>query len=132
MASLFAVLVLAVATAVPAVAALAQGQPLLRLEPAFSGIAATGVRPRPFAQIQLLRIAAAGAAQQPAPQEPLAEEEPAPLPTAESPPAAAIEPPARLEGGRVIPGVRVTFYTCVGQGFCGNMSSGQPVHDGAN
>lgn len=131
MASLFAVMVLAVATAVPAVAALAQGQPLLRLEPAFSGIAATGVRPRPFAQIQLLRIAAAGAAQQPAPQEPLAAEEPAPLPTAESPPAAAIKPPARLEGGRVIPGVRVTFYTCVGQGFCGNMSSGQRVHDGA-
>lgn len=139
-ASLFAVMVLAVATAVPAVAALAQGQPLLRLEPAFSGIAATGVRPRPFAQIQLLRIAAAQSAQQPAPQQqlaaeepapPPAAEEPAPLPTAEPAPAAPVKPPPQLEGGRIIPGARITFYTCVGGGFCGNMSSGHPVHEGA-
>ena len=28
-------------------------------------------------------------------------------------------------------GVRVTFYACVGDGFCGTMASGQPVYDGA-
>ena len=155
-ASLFAVLVVAVATTVPAVAALAQGQPLLKLDPAFSGIAATGVRPRPFAQIQFLRIAAAQAAQQPASQEQVVAEKPAPQPTvkaaaqptaqptpqpaaqptpqpaAQPPPAAAIEPPLPApEGGRVIRGARITFYNCVGGGFCGNMSSGYRVHEGA-
>jgi hypothetical protein len=136
--------VLAVATAVPAVAALAQGQPLLQLEPAFSGIAASGVKPRSFAQVQFPRIAADQAAQQPAPEEHLAEEpaplsaeEPAPPPAPEPAPAAPIEPLSALavappsEGGRIIHGVRVTFYNCLGGGFCGNMSSGYRVHEGA-
>lgn len=166
LASLFAVLVLAVATTVPAVAALAQGQPLLQMKPAFSGIAATGVRPRPFAQIQFLRVAATQAAQQPASQEqvvavkaaaqptpqptpqpaaqptPQPAAQPTPQPTAQPTPqpaaqptpqpAAAVEPPPpAAEGGRVIRGARITFYSCVGGGFCGNMSSGHRVHEGA-
>ncbi len=171
-ASLFAVLVVALATAVPAVAALAQGQSLLQLEPAFSGIASTGVRPRPLAQIEFLRLAAAQAAEEPASQGQPAADKAAPQPTAQpaaqptpqptpqpasqpapqpapqptpqptpqpAPPpapqpelAAAIEsaPPAPV-GGSVIRGARLTFYNCVGGGFCGNMSSGQRVHEGA-
>jgi hypothetical protein len=33
--------------------------------------------------------------------------------------------------GTLIPGVTVTFYACLGNGFCGNMASGQQVFPGA-
>jgi hypothetical protein len=35
-----------------------------------------------------------------------------------------------IAGGTILPAT-VTFYACVGNGFCGNMSSGQPVFEGA-
>lgn len=38
--------------------------------------------------------------------------------------------PSRIAGTR-IPGASVTFYACVGDGFCGNMANGQQVFDGA-
>ncbi|HEY4686541.1 MAG TPA: hypothetical protein VII57_10905 [Dehalococcoidia bacterium] len=36
----------------------------------------------------------------------------------------------RLSKGRV-EGVRITFYDCLGQGFCGKMASGRRVYEGA-
>ncbi len=36
-----------------------------------------------------------------------------------------------LAPGTVIHGSVITFYACVGDGFCGNMASGQPVFEGA-
>jgi hypothetical protein len=142
LASLFAVLVLTAAAAIPALAALPQGQELLRHDLSFSSIASTGVRPRPFAQIQLLRIASARAAEEAVPQQQVVDPELAPAPTPDPPPEPAPEPPpppppapapqpVPTGEGLLIPGARVTFYACVGDGFCGNMASGSPVFDGA-
>lgn len=36
-----------------------------------------------------------------------------------------------LPAGTRIAGARVTFYACIGNGFCGNMASGAPVFEGA-
>ena len=36
-----------------------------------------------------------------------------------------------LPAGTRIAGARVTFYACIGNGFCGNMASGSPVFAGA-
>ena len=36
-----------------------------------------------------------------------------------------------LPAGTRIAGARVTFYACIGNGFCGNMASGAPVFAGA-
>jgi hypothetical protein len=153
-ASLFAVLVLSAAAAIPALAALPQGQELLRNDLSFSSIAATGVRPRPLAQIQLLRIASARAAEEAVPEQQVVDPEPPPAPTPDPPPEPAPEPspeppppeppappepappapapqPVPTGEGLLIPGARVTFYACVGDGFCGNMASGSPVFDGA-
>ena len=38
---------------------------------------------------------------------------------------------ASLPAGTRIAGARVTFYACIGNGFCGNMASGAPVFEGA-
>jgi hypothetical protein len=49
--------------------------------------------------------------------------------------AAAIDGPAwqapPIIGGTRIAGATVTFYACIGNGFCGNMASGQPPFAGA-
>lgn len=37
----------------------------------------------------------------------------------------------QLAAGTRIPGTTITFYACIGNGFCGNMASGQPVFAGA-
>lgn len=52
----------------------------------------------------------------------------APIWEAPSLPAAVV--PLGLEPGTVLP-TSITFYACVGDGFCGNMASGQPVFAGA-
>ena len=36
-----------------------------------------------------------------------------------------------LASGTRIPGARLTFYACIGSGFCGNMANGQQVFAGA-
>lgn len=36
-----------------------------------------------------------------------------------------------INGSYIIPNARITFYSCTGEGFCGNMSNGEPVHEGA-
>lgn len=142
LASTFATLVLVAAASVPALAALPLGRDLVPARPAFSGIAASGVRPRPLAQIELLRLASALAALEAATPAPAAAEEPAPPPPVAGPPAAPSAPPrqavaaapspaaAQAPGG-VIQGVRVTFYACLGNGFCGLMANGQQAFEGA-
>ncbi len=47
-----------------------------------------------------------------------------------SPALLAWQAPA-LAPGTVIPGTTVTFYACIGSGFCGLMANGQQVFDGA-
>ncbi|MCH8025243.1 MAG: hypothetical protein IH866_00485 [Chloroflexi bacterium] len=47
-----------------------------------------------------------------------------------SPALLAWQAPA-LAPGTVIPGTVVTFYSCIGSGFCGLMANGQQVFDGA-
>lgn len=47
---------------------------------------------------------------------------------------AAFEPawrPPATAGGTVIPGATITFYSCIGNGFCGLMANGQQVFHGA-
>ena len=47
---------------------------------------------------------------------------------------AAFEPawrPPATAGGTVIPGATITFYSCIGNGFCGVMANGQQVFYGA-
>lgn len=51
-------------------------------------------------------------------------------PTFAAPPSSAIWE-SNLTPGTVIPSVTVTFYACVGNGFCGNMASGHQVFPGA-
>lgn len=36
-----------------------------------------------------------------------------------------------INGSYVIANATITFYSCTGEGFCGNMANGQPVHEGA-
>ena len=61
-----------------------------------------------------------------------AEREAASLQAAPAPPAfePAWRPPA-TDGGTVIPGATITFYSCIGSGFCGLMANGQQVFNGA-
>ena len=47
-----------------------------------------------------------------------------------SPTLSAWQAPA-IAPGTVIPGTIVTFYACIGSGFCGLMANGQQVFDGA-
>lgn len=47
-----------------------------------------------------------------------------------SPALLAWQAPA-LAPGTVVPGTTVTFYACIGSGFCGLMANGQQVFDGA-
>jgi hypothetical protein len=44
---------------------------------------------------------------------------------------AVAQPPASLVGIGRIDGVNLTFYDCLDQGFCGRMSSGEVVYEGA-
>jgi hypothetical protein len=50
--------------------------------------------------------------------------------TVGSPPVDAIWS-SNLAGGTIISNVTVTFYACVGNGFCGNMATGHQVYPGA-
>ena len=54
---------------------------------------------------------------------------PAPAP-AQAPFEPAWRPPATA-GGTVIPGATITFYSCIGSGFCGLMATGQQCFNGA-
>ncbi len=50
---------------------------------------------------------------------------------AEAPEEAPITPPNGLPTIGQIPGVNVTFYDCLEQGFCGAMYNGEQVYEGA-
>jgi len=46
--------------------------------------------------------------------------------------AAPVQPTVYgINGSYIIPNARITFYSCTGEGFCGNMSNGEPVREGA-
>jgi hypothetical protein len=47
-----------------------------------------------------------------------------------APYVATFQAPA-ITPGTVIPGAHATFYSCIGNGFCGTMSSGAQVYEGA-
>lgn len=36
-----------------------------------------------------------------------------------------------INGSYIIPNARLTFYSCTGEGFCGNMANGEPAYEGA-
>jgi hypothetical protein len=57
----------------------------------------------------------------------------APIATPVATPRAAVvaQPPAALVSIGQIENVNLTFYDCLGQGFCGRMSSGEKVYEGA-